>query len=185
MRERQAKNRILSFYGEKMNGITNSSKKNKRFNLIDLLIILLIIGAIGAAVYYFTTTDLGSNYVDIEYNILVKSTKASYGDKIAIGDKVVDTNQLCELGQVTGITRAPAIVTTVDKDTGRLINTPIPGMISIEITVTVKARVENGLYTVNGVPIMVGEAINFRVPNLSVAGHISSVLVSEENGITS
>ena len=185
MRGRQAKNRIPSFYGEKMNGTTITPKKSKRFNLIDLLIILLIIGGIAAAFYYFSSTDLRSNYVDIEYNILVKSTKASYNDKIAIGDKVVDTNKLCELGQVTGITQSPALTTTVDKETGRIINTPVPGMISFEITITAKAHAEDGLYTVNGVPIRVGEAINFRVPNLSVAGYISSVTAGEESGISS
>lgn len=167
-----------------MNGTTITPKKNKRFNLIDLLIILFILGSIAAAVYYFASTDLSSNYVDIEYNILVKSTKASYGDKIAIGDMVVDTNELCELGQVTGITQAPALISTVDRETGRILNTPVPGMISIEITITAKARVVDGLYTVNGVPIRVGEAVNFRVPNLSVAGHISSVSVGEESGIS-
>lgn len=160
-------------------------KRKARFNLFDLMVLLILIGIIFGAIYYFTSPERsGAKYVDIEYTILVKSMKASYGGKVAIGDMVIDTKELCEVGQVMAVTESQAVSSTVDRETGRIINTAIPGMISVEITLTARVQVEDDVHIINGVSVRVGEAISFRVPNLSASGHISTITIFDESSET-
>ena len=164
-----------------MNGTILKQKKKKRFNLIDLLAILLVIAIAAGGVYYFSSQERGGgNYVDLEFTILVKSIKSVQGSKVAVGDTVIETRELCELGFVTGVSVSPATLATVDRETGRIMNTPVPNMIAMEVTVSAKALKSGDVYTVNGVPIRVGEAIFFGVPNLRASGYIESMLLSTE-----
>lgn len=164
-----------------MNGSVIKQKKIRRFNLIDLLVILLVIALLAGGVYYFTSSERGgSDYIDLEFTILVKSVKSTHSDKVAVGDKLVETRELCELGFVTSVSISPATLATVDRETGRIMNTAVPGMSSMEVTVTAKALKSGDFYIVNGVPIRVGEQLFFRVPNLSAVGYVESMTATGE-----
>ena len=166
----------------KVNTTIINKKKKQRFNIIDLLVLILILAIISGGVYYFASPDFNnSKSVDIQYTILIKSIKSIHRGKIAVGDTVVDTKQLCEIGKVTSVSVTAATTTTVDRETGEVLLSDVPGYISVKVTVSAKAELKCDVYYINGMPLRVGEAIDFRVPNFCNSGFCESLkIITEE-----
>jgi len=166
-----------------VSNINTKKKKKQRFNIIDLLVLLLILAIVSGAVYYFASPNFNNGiYADVQYTILIKSIKSTHRGKIAVGDTVVDTKQLCEIGKVVSVSETAATTTTVDRETGEVLLTDIPGYISIKVTVTAQVQIINDVYYIKGMPIRVGEAIYFRVPNFCNSGYCESIKIIEGEG---
>ena len=97
-----------------------AKQKKYRFNIIDVLIILIIL-AIGVVMYYYmgARNTVASNLeVDLEYVVELKTVHRDYLDNISIGDKVVETVRDQQIGEIIDIKVSPAYNIATNTDTG-------------------------------------------------------------------
>ena len=99
-------------------------KSTYRFNFVDVLVILLLIGVVGG-VYYFisgkNSTNSGFGSADkkkVEYVIEVKTLDKEYVDNISVGDKMYETVKHGFIGTVKSVEISPAWTITTNDVTG-------------------------------------------------------------------
>ncbi|MBE6701011.1 MAG: DUF4330 domain-containing protein [Ruminococcaceae bacterium] len=99
----------------------NTKQKKHRFNIIDVLIILVVL-AICLVMYYYTTArnEVNANSeVEIQYTVEVKEVHRDNINKISIGDKVVETVRDQQIGEVVKVDVSPAYKLVTDTETGK------------------------------------------------------------------
>lgn len=110
------------------------NNKKYRFNIIDVLLVLIIVAIVGI-MYYFTVArnDVVTNSeVTVDYTIELKTVRSEHVNKIKIGDNAVETVRDQQIGEVVDIQIVPAynLVTNMltgemHKETYPAINAPI------------------------------------------------------------
>lgn len=177
----------------------NKQKKYK-FNVIDVLIILVII-AIGVVMYYYTTarnTVISNSEVEVEYVVELKTVHRDYIDKIVKDNSVVETVRDQQIGKVVDVVVSPSYNSATNNETGEMFISYYPPINASEVAegdeaeleyeyynVKVKIRgtfkkSETG-YNINGFDLVVGEVVHFRVPRFVSEGYCISINeISEE-----
>ena len=156
---------------------TNKKTKAKReykFNLVDLLLIILCIAIVGGAIYVFspnTSFDLfsKSEITDIEYTIEIQGVDKEFIEKIKENDTVIDSVSKSALGQVVAVdynTKHTTLSYTKSEDDNVGVLVEHPDKYNLIITVSAKAeyRPDQG-YFVNDYRISVGGLLQLRFPN--------------------
>jgi len=148
---------------------TKSGKRKFRFNIIDLILLVVILSASAALIYIFMPAkaqdnDNASQNINITYQLYVKKVPDVLEGKINIGDNVVDSVTLYNIGEVADVTYTKSVHAGVDKSEGKYVYSEYPGMIDIYVTVSADAVKTDSAITVNGFTVAVGKEIPFRVP---------------------
>lgn len=144
-------------------------KRKFRFNIIDVILLVIILSASAALVYIFFPSKTQENAaadrnVSITYQLYVSKVADDFKGKINIGDSVVDSVTLYGIGEVADVTYTKAMFVGVDKTEGKYVYSEYPNLIDIAVTVKADAvKTENSI-SVNGFTIAVGKKIPFRVP---------------------
>ena len=157
-----------------------------RFNFIDALLLLIILAAVGVLAYIFISADVdivssGSGTVGIVYEVEVRQAREEFKGLINIGDKVVDSVTLYDIGEVVNVTYADAQYTGVNKAEGVLVFSPYPEHINIIMTVKATAKMNEGLYMLGGYEMQVGKRVSFRVPGYTAEGFCTVIKEVNEN----
>ena len=144
-----------------------AAKKSKKFNYVDAILLIIIIVIIGVIVYTSVapiTKQMFSETREVEYVLQIRGVRREFNNKIAEGDRVVETETLKEIGTVTrAVYSASKFVGTASD--GRTVTSDYPGMYDVTITVRASAEIPAGMYEVNSVPITAGKTVPFRVPD--------------------
>ena len=111
--------------------------KNKkfRFNIIDVLLILLVLAVVGV-MYYFTVArnSVASNSeATIDYVVELKTVRREHIDNINICDTVVETVRDQQIGEVVDVEIVPAYTSVTDTVTGDMRNEIYPPINSTDI----------------------------------------------------
>ena len=135
------------------------TENKKRFNLIDLLIIVVVIGVIFVAIKYFNG---GANFGNSENNIItyklnIQSEERYLIDEIQVGDKVFDSVKNFEIGEISDILTTEAVDKTVT----------IPERYDSLITVKSKGSVGKDGIFVNGIELQIGKSMFIRGANFA------------------
>lgn len=162
-------------------------KKTRKFNIIDLILIAVILAAVSLVVYVMSGHDVlgGSEDTAILYTIeidLIKNDFLSSARLMTKGTKIIDSVRTNELGVVQDIKITDAFALTTDLETGVIMEAPYPGYSKVAITVAAKCKKDKIKFVVNGQPIMVGMSINFRTPYLVSYGNCTSIAETDEEG---
>lgn len=163
---------------------TQSVKKRKKFNVIDVLILVLILAVIAALLYFFVFRGSfsGNDVVSLEYNIKLDIIDNRFHGNVVVGDLVTDTVKAYALGQVISVDYSPAVYTELNQLTGELMEYEYPDHEQVNIKVRADAKLTNGQYSLGGYPIAVGTRVHFRVPNFVSTGFCTSIIeVPAEN----
>ena len=156
-----------------------AAKKGKKFNYVDVILLIIIIVIIGVIVYTSVapiTKQMFSESREVEYVLQIRGLRREFNNKIAEGDRVVETETLKEIGTVTrAVYSASKFVGTASD--GRTVTSDYPGMFDVTDTVRAKAETPTGRYEINSVPITAGKTIPFRVPDF--IGEAVCVSISE------
>ena len=163
-------------------------KKAYRFNIIDLILIVLIVGAVSALAYIMLGTNIltGGEDKTIIYTIeipLINNDFITALNKIKPGAKIIDSVRSYDIGEVREVKIADAYSNNTDMEVGVVYSKPYPDFSNVKITVKAKCKKEQARYVVNGKTIMVGVAINFRTSNFVGYGNcIYLEEITEETG---
>jgi len=161
-----------------------NTEKKARFNIVDVLIILAVIGIVTAsflradAIDKFTETDDKT----VIYIYEARDLKASSADYIAQGDNlyIKDTGKL--IGRITKFEVKDA-ATIVETAEGKLIEGTLPGRIDVIITVETTGREKDGSVFINdGLFIAAGKELEVTTDKLTYSMVIEEVYIKNDTG---
>jgi hypothetical protein len=156
-------------------------KKNKiRFNLIDLLIILVIAAAVFLLLYVFVFSGNKNqaedvNYTNIRYVFEIQKVDSRFEDLVEVGQPVQDAVERRSIGTVTGVQAVPYQKLVYDANTGAEVAADVENMITLKITVEATAIETDRAFSVDGCIIKVGKQYSLALPGMYCVGYCTYI----------
>ncbi len=168
-----------------------SEKKQRKFNFVDFLLILLILAIIGGAVYLF----LPGSFINktgkaktgtLVYTVEIKGVDGDYLNKIHENDVVVDAVTKNTLGTVSAVdynTKHTALEYVQQQDgTYEGVLSEYPNQYTVLVTITASADyVDQDGYFVNNCRIAVGQGMALHFPDFAAEGYCISIIPQNFN----
>lgn len=132
--------------------IDNKGRLFGKINIVDLLIVLLIVTAIGATVYKFgfsAHSDVNESDLKIEYVLKTRGVREFTSNSINPGDEIYDEETDDFIGIVTDVRKEEAM-DFITKADGTIEYVPKPERYDVFITVESDARFIGGGYFAGG-----------------------------------
>lgn len=162
--------------------IDNKGRLFGKVNIVDLLIVLLLVVAIGATVYKFgfsAHNDVNETNMKIEYVLKASGVRDFTLDSIKIGDSIYDDETDKPLGVITAVEAKDAMDYALKAD-GTTVYTAKPGRYDAYITVESDARILDGGYFANGTK-EIGVFSNIQIYSPSFCCETTVESVGEKN----
>lgn len=146
----------------------NKSSGKTRFNIVDLLIILLVLAVAAALVYAAVAKDRLSSADDsrVTYILRISNVKEDYVDFLKSGSTLFDSSSGVELGIIKSITAVNSKFvskTVPSADAEAAVVSEYEDEFDLLITLTVTADVDSrGIASVGGNKILVGSKFYVR-----------------------
>ncbi|MBE6625710.1 MAG: DUF4330 family protein [Ruminococcaceae bacterium] len=160
------------------------SKRKIRFNIIDLIIILIIVAAAFVLVKVFTggNNDIvtETNYKKIQYVIEIQNVEDRFDGSVKKGDAVQDAIERKSIGTVVGVQSSQFERITFDYDSGMETVSVVEGRIVLNITIEATAVVTDRAFTVDGCEIRVGEQYSVILPEFYGIGYCIKVTETDQ-----
>lgn len=160
------------------NNINISERKRGRFNIADVIMILVIV-AIAFGIFrlidpfhWFTTNEVRD--VSIRYVVKLSGIDDDINVKDTVKNGVAVMNSATEysMGTVESVKAQDAAVWEYSEESQEMVQKTIEGKSDIYITVTVRATYESGVgYVVNGQRIAVGTLLDLRLSSFVGSGY--------------
>lgn len=132
--------------------IDNKGKLFGKISIVDLLIVLLVVVAIGATVFKFgfsAQKDVNESTEKIEYVVRVRGVRDFTVNSIKVGTELYDEESEEFIGTVKKVDVKEAMDYAVKND-GTTVYTAKPERYDVYITVESDGRILNGAYFVGG-----------------------------------
>ena len=171
---------------------TSSSANKKRFNFVDVALILLIIGFIVTLVYFFSPVSkvkkMGKTQEkSIEYTVEIIGVDKTFVENIKEGDTVIDSVSKTSIGTVKSVDPIKYTEYKAIEDTGAdatenkqqkpLTEVDFDNKYNLQITVSVNANyLEGEGFSVNSTRIAVGEKLFVKFPNFTGEGYCIGII---------
>ncbi|MBR6559234.1 MAG: DUF4330 family protein [Clostridia bacterium] len=157
------------------------AKRGFRFNIIDIILLLVIIAAVLGVIYFFLSHDDvpgASDTFSAEYVIESKEIRDEFDGLIKPGDIILDSVRQIKLGEVLYVEYVDAVRTTVNTDTGEQKNVEVPGKLDVYITIRSTDVTHDECYKINGsYDLMTGSYFSYRTPGFVGEGSCVSVKI--------
>ena len=176
----------------KQNKVKSSAANKKRFNFVDVALILLIIGFTVTLVYFFSPVSrvkkLGKTQEkNIEYTIEIIGVDKTFVENIKEGDTVIDSVSKTSIGNVKSIdtikyteykaTNNNDTDATENKQQKPLTTVDFNDMYNLQITVSVTANyVEGEGFSVDSTRVAVGEKLFVKFPDFAGEGYCIGII---------
>lgn len=142
--------------------------KNKKFNIIDLLIILLAIAVICAGVfaymYFFKSSDdsVSTNTTNIQFTIEVNGITEDAANCFSVGDTVTLGESASGSGVIVDTEILPYKMVTTNAEDGTYQWTEVPNEYTARVTVQSDVVKTDTSYTTGSEVIAVGKQMPFN-----------------------
>ena len=146
----------------------------KRLNAFDFTILFLLVAVIAGAAFYFTKVSGSRDWVKATFVVEFRNKEQGFEEKIAVGDLVKDSIRNFDIGVVEKVEAVPELTTTVDETSRKMIETVVPGEVTIYVTISCDA-VENEKEIAvahNGYVLKVGKQVFIKGKGYGSAGYI-------------
>ena len=153
------------------------TKKKIRFNAVDVVIILVILGLIAGALYLFVWRNRGTGASSaqetcrIEYVVEIKKVEEQYANAVTVGQPVEDAVWRNAVGTVVGVEVTDYAETLFDDETKTEKTAYLDGYVNLKITVEADAAETDAHFTVNGTVVCVGKLYSLRFPSFYGNGY--------------
>lgn len=159
------------------------SKRKIKFNLVDVLIILLVGAALSVFAYVFLSEkealpEDSQPEKKIRYVLQTGDVSDEFIGNIKVGDTLYEVETDKVLGKVVAVSSEGTYVTTTNTRDRLQTTSKVEGKSMIFITLEANAKYQKNRYTVNGIDILVGGYIRTISPELNVATNIVSVEIT-------
>ena len=162
----------------------NKVKGKYRFNVIDILLLVVIAVSIGALLFLYLYDGQPENNddkvktVEIIYTVEQKEIPEILRGKINVGDSVTEAESLTNVGHVINVEYTDSVYSGYNSESNTTFEELYPGKIDLKVRISANAVVdEKGMYVVNGCVLNAGKELELRFPYYT--GNTVCVLVSE------
>lgn len=160
------------------------SNRKLRFNMIDVLIILLVIAAI-AVLYIMVFSGRGNQtaeikYTTIRYVVEVQDVAKNTDEMIKKGQLVEDAVERKKIGTVAGVQTSPFAKLTYDYEKDTQVSSVVEDRDTLKITIEAKAQETDRAFTVDGCEIRVGQQYSVMLPDFYGIGYCVELVTSSE-----
>ena len=167
---------------ERTTGFKPVKKQKGRFNMMDLLLVLLVVGIVLAVIFVLDPFSLNiggkaEQKVTLEYTLRIENVEGILIDKIHTRDEVVDASIKTSLGYVNAVENdTPHTEAYYNSKDDVVSMTEYPDRYDLVVTVTAKAIFTEGVgYTVNGRRVAVGSEFYLMFPDYVGSGYCISM----------
>lgn len=152
-----------------------------RFNLFDVIIIILVLAAAFAGFRYFNVkTKSSGNVPEVSYVVELQKKDAEYYDKINKGDDIIDAIKGGYYGKVTDVKREVCTVITESAEKGEFVKTEVPGKYNYYITITgTPTTYSDRKILFASQEVRVGSEIFIKNKNYAGSGYIVDIKINE------
>lgn len=153
----------------------------KKFNLFDVLIILVVIAACILGYKFLSDKSAtGGNVPEVSYVVEIKRQDESYQSLVKKGDEIKDAIKGGHLGTVTDFSRKPCSEIIEARDSGDYVKSEIPGKYDYYITITgTPTTYSDSKILFASQKVRVGEQIYIRSKNYSGYGFVVDMKIKE------
>ncbi len=150
----------------------------KKINIIDLIFIILIVGLV---VFLISNASDIKNITNsptatkVAYVVEIQNETPEILKYIEVEDKVYEDESLKALGTVTDITWRQYKIIAEDKENKKVIESEMPGKISVDVEIMADAEKTNGNLSVDSINILVGKMIDLNIGDAYAKGVIVDV----------
>ena len=150
-------------------------KKKFKFNIVDIIVVLVIIAAVVLVGSKFLGNDVGPT-TNAQYKIsfFCEEVPSFAAEVIKEGDFVTDDDKNSALGIVEKVTLTPS-QTYADTSDGTKALAPKDGYNSVEVTAIVDAQEFQHGIIVNAAKYGVGHSLTIRVGKAKIYGRVSGL----------
>lgn len=161
------------------NNTNRTEKKKGRFNVIDVLVIVILLLVAFVTAWILDPIGLFPNDtqrdMSIRYTVEMSEIDDELAELIATGDGVTDQVSGKRIGTVALVERTQAYVWEYSEAEGTMVKKSISGKSDLIITIESECVYEYGKgYSVNGVQIAYGTPISLRSQSFSGSGYCVS-----------
>lgn len=144
-------------------------KRKIRFNIVDVIIILILI-ALAFALYSAVSgrkTAQAENHVTLRCVFRTDAVPAGLEANFRVGDALFLDGGKVRLGTVFSAEVRPAVHTGVDRETGEAVFSDIDGKYTVYVTVETDAEKDGSSYFTDGYEIYVGKTLDAVTPMIA------------------
>ena len=149
--------------------VTNKDKKS-RFNVVDLLIIIVVLLALSIFAYFIFlggSAERGNEKTEIEYTIRIYNLRTELSDKVKEGDEVIDAQRFYSIGKVKSVRCEKSNAATGKIVNGKLDYKPSNDHVDMYITIRASAKKTQNGYTIGGYSLCTGKNVCIRTPGFT------------------
>ena len=156
------------------------NRKKAKFNLLDALIIILLLGLIGTLTYGlfggFSTPD-SAQTAEFDFEVKISNVKEAALPLIAEGVSVKDSMTGETIGTVVSVktekSRYYGGVQTDEDGSYSLTVTDCPDEYDVYVTISAHAKEDGrGIFYVGDIRMLIGETVHFQVKSFSAVSYI-------------
>lgn len=162
----------------------NKRGKGKKFNVVDVLLIIAAVLVVATLIYVFLPSSLikgltADETKEIQYTVEFVGVDEAFLNNVQQDQIMYDSVSKTEIGKVLAVDYShPYEELTYDEVNKTGVLTPVEGKYNVQITVVATARYEAGEgYTVGGTRIAVGEKLFAKFPNFVGEGYCIGLVV--------
>ena len=152
------------------------NNRKLRFNVIDVLIILIIAAVIYVLLNVFVFNDSQNdntavNYKTIQYVVEVNNIDKRFSEVVKAGQVVQDAIEKKVIGTVTGVQSIQYKKSTFDFEELKEVVSAVEDRITLKITIEAEVMDTERAYIINGCEIRVGQSYSLILPDLYAVGY--------------
>lgn len=157
------------------------NNKIRRFNLLDIIIIFIVIAVIAGGFYLYSqyTESLQKNKQAIEYEVELKGVDQSFADAITKGDPLRESVKGNNLGTVEDKILTAATNINTDFLNGRYVDVPVPDKQDVILKISSVAEISGKSITVGGLEIKIGQKLYVKGKGYAKEGYILNIEIRE------
>lgn len=151
-----------------------------KFNILDLIIIIVLVLAIAGAAWFFQRSKGSSEGTQsISYVVEVTNVTQDLKDSVQIGDTVIDGVKKTQIGTITNVEVINQTTDTYSPDLDTIVKTEKPGYYTLQITCQADADVSDSAISVNSYRIAIGNTIYFQSKHFAAEGYCIKINTGE------
>lgn len=160
--------------------MTKIKEGKRRFNYVDVIILLLVVAA-GFVGYRFLgeTSLVASEVPEVSFTVEIKNCPPDYKTRIHEGDAIKDAIKGGAYGKVTGISVTPNIEYMEDKINGEFVQTSHEGREDVYVTITGTPTTYGKNIMFASQTIKVGKQVNIKGKDYVGTGFVVDMQVIE------
>lgn len=151
------------------------SEKSKRFNIIDFIIIVGIIAAIGFCVTILTGNMFSNKIVNVRYCVKLEGVEADAKDTLKEGMRIYSTEMNIPVGVVKSTATENMTITSFDHSTNRFITNEQEGLYTMYLYMNAGCIFEDGCYHTENLRLSENTQIDINLPFAYDSAEIISV----------